>query len=84
MSERERRLDAIRSTSDTLTELARRYDRLRWMAEQPAASDAFLNLAEAAGKMTEASLDQLSALLDILFESNLKIGKDGKDEGQVA
>lgn len=33
MSERERRRDAIRETSDRLTELARRYDRLRWMAE---------------------------------------------------
>lgn len=71
MSERERRLDTIRETSDRLTELARRYDRLRWMAEQDC-SESFLRLAEAAGVMTESSLAQLSTLLDILFASEFR------------
>lgn len=56
MPERDRRLDVIRKTSDTLTELARRYDRLRWMAEQDA-SDAFMALAEAAGMGAACRLD---------------------------
>lgn len=76
MTDRERRLDTIRQTSDRLTELARRYDRLRWMAEHPNATGAFLDLAEAAGLMTESSLGQLSTLLDILFSSQLKLPKD--------
>jgi len=71
MSDRERRLDTIRETSDRLTELARRYDRLRWMAEQDC-SKSFLRLAEAAGVMTESSLAQLGTLLDILFASEFK------------
>lgn len=63
---RERRLDAIRRYSDQLTELGRRYDRLRWMAEREECSDAFLTLAEAVGKLSIASLQQLGALLEIL------------------
>lgn len=70
MSERQRQLDAIRQTSDKLTELARRYDRLRWMAERPVTSNAFINLATAAGEMTLASLDQCSTLLEIMFNAN--------------
>lgn len=69
--ERERRLDSIRESSDTLTELARRYDRLRWMAEEDA-SDAFLALAEAAGAMTVASLSQLATLLELLRSAGEK------------
>ena len=74
MSDRERNLDTIRHTSDRLTELARRFDNLRWMAEKDA-SDAFINLAMAAGKMTEASLEQLATLLDLMYRANL-VGKN--------
>lgn len=73
--ERERLLDSIRESSDTLTELTRRYDRLRWMAEKDA-SGAFLNLADAAGKMTTGNLQQLAALLDIMFSAQLKLEKE--------
>ena len=73
-NDRERRLDTIRETSDRLTELARRYDRLRWMAEKDC-SESFLRLAEAAGVMTESSLAQLSTLLDILFASEFKVNE---------
>jgi hypothetical protein len=69
--ERKRKLDEIREISDRLTELARRFDRLRWMAEKDA-STAFLRLAEAAGQMTEASLAQLATLLDLLFQAQMK------------
>ncbi len=64
--DRKRKLDSIRKSSDKLTELARRFDRLRWAAEEDA-SDAFVELADTAGKMTVAQLDQLSALLEIMF-----------------
>ena len=70
--ERKRQLEAIRRTSDKLTELARRYDRLRWMAEKDVASDAFVNLATTAGEMTLASLDQCSTLLEIMFNAQAK------------
>lgn len=73
--DRKRMIDSIVGTSDRLTELARRFDRLRWMADKDS-SGAFLQLADAAGKMTEASLSQLSTLLDILFTSQLKMEKD--------
>lgn len=73
MSDRERRIDAIRETSDRLTELARRYDRLRWMAEKDCATDAFINLAEAAGSITESSLKGTATILDILFSSQVKV-----------
>lgn len=69
--ERSRTLDAIRQHSDHLTELARRYDRLRWMAEKDA-SDAFLQLAETAGKMTRDQLAQLGTLLDIMWQVGSK------------
>lgn len=71
MDDRERRLDSIRKSSDTLTELARRYDRLRWMAEEDC-SDAFLALAEAAGAMTVGSLSQLAVLLELLRSAQAK------------
>lgn len=67
--EQKRQLDEILATSDRLTELARRFDRLRWMAERDA-SGAFVNLACAAGKMTEASLAQLSTLLELMYRAN--------------
>lgn len=67
--ERKRQLDSIRATSDRLTEIARRFDNLRWMAENDA-SGAFINLADAAGKMTEASLEQLATLLDLMYRAN--------------
>jgi hypothetical protein len=75
--ERKQTLDEIRRISDRLTTLSRRYDNLRWMAENDA-SGAFLNLAMAAGKMTEASLEQLATLLDLMYRANL-VGekKDG-------
>lgn len=76
--DRKQLLESIVKTSDRLTEIARSFDRLRWMADKDA-SDCFLQLADAAGKMTEASLEQLSALLDILFTSQLKMSGDGKD-----
>lgn len=41
------------------------------MAEEDA-SDAFVALAEAAGLMTEASLQQLATLLEILFSAQTK------------
>lgn len=67
--EQKRQIDEIRATSDRLTELARRFDSLRWMAEHDA-SGAFINLACAAGEMTEASLAQLSTLLDLMYRAN--------------
>lgn len=70
--DRKRLLDSIVATSDRLTEIARSFDRLRWMAEKDA-SGAFLQLADAAGKMTDASLSQLSALLDILYTTQFKM-----------
>lgn len=70
--ERKRMIDTISETSDRLTELARRFDRLRWMAEKDA-SDAFVHLACAAGQMTEASLEQLSTLLDLMFIAQQKM-----------
>lgn len=73
--DRKRMIDSIAGTSDRLTELARRFDRLRWMSDKDA-SGAFLQLADAAGKMTESSLGQLSMLLDILFSTQLKMEKD--------
>lgn len=68
--EQKKQLDSIRETSDHLTELARRFDRLRWMAENDA-SGAFLNLADAAGQMTTASLAQLATLMDLMYRANL-------------
>lgn len=70
--ERKRMFEEICATSDRLTELARRFDRLRWMAEKDT-SDAFIDLAHAAGKMTEASLEQLSTLLDLMFIAQQKM-----------
>lgn len=67
MTARERRLDNIRATADKLLGVARKYDELRWKAEQDG-SDAFLALAEQAGKMTEASLDQLATLLELMWQ----------------
>lgn len=69
--ERKRIIESICETSDRLTELARRYDRLRWMAQNDA-SGAFVRLADAAGKMTEASLSQLATLLDLMFTAQMK------------
>lgn len=69
--ERKRIIDSIRETSDRLSEVARRYDRLRWMAENDA-SGAFIRLADAAGQMTESSLAQLATLLDLLFTAQMK------------
>lgn len=73
----QRRLDSIRETSRRLEGLARAYDRLRWMAEQPHSTDAFLDLADTAGKLTLDrldQLDQLGALLEILARSGEKAG----------
>lgn len=76
--ERKRLLESIRETSDRLTELGRRFDRLRWMAEKDS-SEAFLRLADAAGKMTESSLSQLATLLDLLFAAQFhKDNTDGR------
>ena len=75
MTDRNKQLDSIRKTADKLTELARRFDRLRWMAEQPHRSDAFINLACVAGEMTEASLDQTATLLEILWNAETKTGE---------
>ena len=72
--ERERALDEIRKSADRLTELARMYDRLRWMAEKDC-SDAFISLALSAGKMTESALSQTATLLEILFEIDQKNSK---------
>lgn len=69
MSERERRVDSIRKSSDRLTEMARRYDRLRWMAEQKHSSEAFVNLACAAGELASSQLESLGTLLEIMFNA---------------
>lgn len=69
--ERKRILESICETNDRLTELARRYDRLRWMADKDS-SGAFLRLADAAGQMAESSLSQLATLLDLLFQAQMK------------
>jgi len=71
--ERKQRLDAIRKYSDILTELARAYDRLRWMAEQEGHTDAFLALAEAAGSLTLDGMRQTATVLGILMRSE-KVG----------
>lgn len=68
--ERERRLDRIRKHADWLNEVANRYGRLRWMAEQPEATGVFLDLAEAAGALTTDSLRQTGILLEILGRAN--------------
>lgn len=72
---RERRLDSIRRTADRITDIARAYDRLRYVAEKDA-SGAFLDLAEAAGKMTESSLDSLATLLELMWRVDSRF--DGK------
>ena len=64
--ERKRRLDGIRKHADWLHEVARRYDRLRWLAERGDCSEAFLDLAEAAGAMSIDSLRQTGTLLEML------------------
>lgn len=74
---RKRHLDAIRQSSDRLTELARRYDRLRWMAEQDHRSEAFVNLACAAGELTSSQLESLGTLLEIMFNACQKEDGDG-------
>ena len=70
---RKRQIESINKTSDRITELAHRFDNLRWMAEQPHRSDAFVNLACAAGELIEASLEQLATLLEILFNAGTKV-----------
>lgn len=72
--QRKRTLDSIRDTADQLTEVSRRLDRLMWMAEKDS-SDAFLNLADTAGKMTLSSLSQTATLLEILFNTGVKSGE---------
>ena len=69
--ERARALDRIRKDSDQITEIARMFDRLRWMAEKDA-SDAFVDLALTAGKMTRASLRQTGTLLELMFTAGQK------------
>lgn len=71
MTDRQRRLDEIRAIAERLENIAKHYGKLRWMAEQPTATDAFLDLAEAAGRLTVDSLDRTAALLDILAQANL-------------
>lgn len=71
--ERKRALESIAEHSDQLNELGRRFDHLRWMAENDA-SDAFVELANAAGKMTTASLSQLATLLELMFTAQTKVG----------
>lgn len=63
--ERARKLDAIRQSSDKLTELARHFDRMKFQAEK-GSSDAFINLVDAAGRMTTSSLGQLATLLELV------------------
>lgn len=72
--ERKREIDRIRAISDQITELGRHYDRMRWMAEQPHSSDAYVQLAKTAGELTLDSLAQLATLMEIMF----KIGKDSE------
>lgn len=82
MSERERRLDNIRKYAEQIDRVSKGYQSLLFMAEREKwsiggkepCSDAFLCLAEAAGKMTLSSMDQLATLLEILW----KVG--GRDE----
>jgi hypothetical protein len=66
MSERERRLDAIRKHSEILTEVSERYSRLKYIAEQDS-TDTFILLAEAAGNLTVGNLKATGDLLDILW-----------------
>jgi len=75
--DRQQRLDAIRKYSDKLTDLARAYDRLRWMAEQPGRTDAFMTLAEAAGALTIDGLAQTATVLEILMRSEKEGGEYG-------
>lgn len=69
---REHRLDGIRKSSEQLDKIAKGFSRLVWMAEQGKASDAFLDLTEAAGRLTVASLGSLADLLEILTRAQAK------------
>lgn len=73
--ERKRRLDNIRKQADQISELARRFDRLKYMAEQDP-TDSFLVLVESAGAMTLTSLSQLGTLLELLY-STIKSKTEG-------
>ena len=68
--DRKRTLDRIVRHADHLTEVARRYDRLRYMAEKDC-SDAFLMLADCAGDMACAQLDQLATMLEIMLNTKM-------------
>lgn len=72
MSDRERRLDEIRKTSDKLTEVARAFERIRWMAEQPHRSEAFVDFACTAGRLVEDQLQSAATLLEILTNADIK------------
>lgn len=72
--ERKREVDRIRDISDQINEVGRHYDRMRWMAEQPHTSDAYVQLAKTAGELTLDNLAQLSTLLEIMFN----VGKDSE------
>lgn len=70
MAEREKRLDQIRKYADKLKEIASQYNHLRYMAEQPESSGAFIDLAEAAGVLTLDSLKQTGTMMEILFRAS--------------
>lgn len=69
--DRKKLIESICRTSDHLAEVARRYDRLRWMAEKDC-SGAFLALASTAGKMIEGNLAQVGDLLEMLYFAQTK------------
>lgn len=73
MDKRDQRLDQIRKTADRLEELAKSYQRLRWLAEQENASDVFIALAETCGMMTTCSLRQLGATMEMLWSAQEKV-----------
>lgn len=67
--DRERRLDRIREHADKLERLSKAYNRLVHMAEkEEEPREEFLNIVEAAGEMTMASLQQLHNIVSIIWQ----------------
>lgn len=67
--ERERMLDVIREHSDHLMAIACAYDRLRWVAEKPGASEAILVLAKSAGRLVHDRMNEVGTMLDLLEQA---------------
>lgn len=69
--ERKHAIERIRKTEDRLEKIYKGFSRIRWMAEQEDRSEAFLNVAVAAGKLTENGLEEVANFMDILTSARL-------------